>query len=113
MAGPLRGTRPTGVCRPGSATRSRHGRTMQLGLIGLGRMGGNMARRLADAGHTLVTWDRSADAVAALQGHGIAGSASLDDLVARLEPPRAVWVMVPAGAPTEQTINALADRMAP
>jgi len=86
---------------------------MQLGLIGLGRMGGNMARRLADAGHTLVTWDRSADAVAALQGHGIAGSASLDDLVARLEPPRAVWVMVPAGAPTEQTINALADRMAP
>jgi len=76
-------------------------------------MGGNMARRLADAGHTLVTWDRSADAVAALQGHGIAGSASLDDLVARLEPPRAVWVMVPAGAPTEQTINALADRMAP
>jgi len=75
-------------------------------------MGGNMARRLADAGHTLVTWDRSADAVAALQGNGIAGSASLDDLVARLEPPRAVWVMVPAGAPTEQTINALADRMA-
>jgi len=86
---------------------------MQLGLIGLGRMGGNMARRLADAGHTLVTWDRSADAVAALQGNGIAGSASLDDLVARLEAPRAVWVMVPAGAPTEQTINALADRMAP
>lgn len=86
---------------------------MQLGLIGLGRMGGNMARRLADGGHTLVTWDRSAEAVAALQGNGIAGSASLDDLVAKLEPPRAVWVMVPAGAPTEQTINALADRMAP
>jgi 6-phosphogluconate dehydrogenase len=86
---------------------------MQLGLIGLGRMGGNMARRLADGGHTLVTWDRSADAVAALQGNGIAGSGSLDDLVAKLEPPRAVWVMVPAGAPTEQTITALADRMAP
>ena len=72
-----------------------------------------MARRLAEGGHTLVAWDRSADAVAALQGDGITGSASLDDLVARLEPPRAVWVMVPAGAPTEQTVTALADRMAP
>ena len=72
-----------------------------------------MAQRLARGGHTLVTWDRSADAVAALKGNGIAGSASLDDLVARLEPPRAVWVMVPAGAPTEQTLTALADRMAP
>ena len=86
---------------------------MQLGLIGLGRMGGNMVRRLAGAGHTVVTWDRSADAVTALQGTGIVGSTSLDNLLARLEPPRAVWIMVPAGQPTEQTVNTLADRMTP
>ena len=86
---------------------------MQLGLIGLGRMGGNMARRLAAGGHTIVAWDRSADAVNALRSNNIAGGASIDDLVARLEPPRAVWVMVPAGAPTEQTVNALADRLSP
>jgi len=86
---------------------------MQLGLIGLGRMGGNMARRLAAGGHTIVAWDRSADAVAALRSNNIAGGTSIDDLVARLEPPRAVWVMVPAGGPTEQTVNALADRLSP
>jgi 6-phosphogluconate dehydrogenase len=85
---------------------------MQIGLIGLGRMGGNMARRLAGGGHTVVAWDRSAEAVASLRGEKIAGSASLDDLLAQLEMPRAVWVMVPAGAPTEQTISALAERMA-
>ena len=85
---------------------------MQLGLIGLGRMGGNMARRLAAGGHTVVTWDRSADAVAGLRGDRIVGSASIEDLLARLEPPRAVWVMVPAGDPTEQTVTALADHMA-
>jgi 6-phosphogluconate dehydrogenase len=85
---------------------------MQLGLIGLGRMGGNMARRLSRGGHEVVAWDRSADAVAALQREGVAGGASLDDLVSRLEPPRAVWVMVPAGDPTEQTVTALAERLA-
>src|SRR3954451_12755119 len=84
---------------------------MQIGLIGLGRMGGNMARRLAAGGHTVVAWDRSAEAVASVRGEQIAGSASIDDLLAQLERPRAVWVMVPAGAPTEQTISALADRM--
>src|SRR5438045_672520 len=86
---------------------------MQLGLIGLGRMGGNMARRLAAGGHTVVAWDRSADAVAALHADHIVGSASIDDLLGKLDPPRAVWVMVPAGAPTEQTINTLAARMVP
>jgi 6-phosphogluconate dehydrogenase len=85
---------------------------MQLGLIGLGRMGGNMARRLAAGGHTVVTWDRSADAVAALQADHIVGSASIDELISKLPAPRAVWVMVPAGGPTEQTVNLLADRMA-
>jgi 6-phosphogluconate dehydrogenase len=85
---------------------------MQLGLIGLGRMGGNMARRLAAGGHTVVAWDRSADAVASLRGDRILGSASIDDLLSKLDPPRAVWIMVPAGEPTEQTVQALADRMA-
>jgi 6-phosphogluconate dehydrogenase len=80
---------------------------MQLGLIGLGRMGGNMARRLIDGGHQVVVWDRSADPVKALVSQGATGAASLEDLVARLSPPRAVWVMVPAGGPTEQTVVAL------
>ena len=84
---------------------------MQLGLIGLGRMGGNMARRLTAGGHDVVAWDRNPDAVQTLQRDGIAGAASLDDLVQRLTPPRAVWIMVPAGDPTEHTVAALADRL--
>jgi 6-phosphogluconate dehydrogenase len=76
-------------------------------------MGGNMARRLAGAGHTVVAWDRSAEAVSALQGRGINGSSSLDDLVAALTPPRAVWIMVPAGDATEHTVSALAERLSP
>jgi 6-phosphogluconate dehydrogenase len=86
---------------------------MQLGLIGLGRMGGNMARRLMAGGHRIVAWDRSAEAVVAVAGAGATGAASLDDLIARLDAPRAVWLMVPAGAPTEQTVAALAGRLQP
>jgi 6-phosphogluconate dehydrogenase len=86
---------------------------MQLGLIGLGRMGGNMARRLMAGGHEVVAWDRSDDAVAGVVTSGASGAASLDDLVARLEAPRAVWIMVPAGEPTEQTVAALAERLQP
>jgi len=80
---------------------------MQLGMIGLGRMGGNMARRLMTGGHQVVVWDRSPDAVNALAREGGVPTASLVDLVAGLTPPRAVWVMVPAGEPTEQTVAAL------
>ena len=72
-----------------------------------------MARRLAAAGHAIVAWDRSADAIASLRTSGIAGTSSIDELLVKLDAPRAVWVMVPAGGPTEQTINALAERMAP
>ena len=82
---------------------------MQIGLVGLGRMGGNMTRRLLTGGHDVVVWDRSTDAVHALTSAGANGSSSLADLAARLTPPRAVWLMVPAGDPTEQTVTALAE----
>ena len=84
---------------------------MQIGLVGLGRMGGNMARRLARGGHTVVAWDQNAAAVSALGADAIVGASSIDDLVARLDRPRAIWIMVPAGDPTEQTVNALAPRL--
>jgi 6-phosphogluconate dehydrogenase len=74
-------------------------------------MGGNMARRLIGGGHAVVTWDRSAEAVAALAQHGAVAASSMDDLVRRLEPPRTVWIMVPAGDPTEQTVAALSQRL--
>jgi 6-phosphogluconate dehydrogenase len=80
---------------------------MQLGLIGLGRMGGNMAKRLAAGGHQVVVWDRNPAAAEALAPVGVTAAGSIDDLVTRLAPPRAVWIMVPAGDATEQTVNAL------
>ena len=86
---------------------------MQLGIIGLGRMGGNIARRLMKDGHTTVVYDRSADAVKALAADGSTAASSLEDLVAKLEKPAAVWVMLPAGAPTEDTITALAGMLKP
>jgi len=84
---------------------------MQLGIIGLGRMGGNMARRLMAGGHQVVVWDRSAEAVKTLASSGATGAASIEDLVATLTAPRAVWVMVPAGDATEQTVTALGARL--
>ena len=80
---------------------------MQLGIIGLGRMGGNIARRLMLNGHTTVVFDRNTDFVNALVQEGASGVADLPALVAGLAKPRAVWVMLPAGAPTEDTIDAL------
>jgi 6-phosphogluconate dehydrogenase len=70
---------------------------MQLGMIGLGRMGANLVRRLLRAGHSCVVFDRNQAAVSQLEGEGAVGAASLEELVAKLEPPRAAWVMVPAG----------------
>ena len=84
---------------------------MQLGMIGLGRMGANMVRRLMRGGHDCVAFDRSADSVRRLAGEGAAGAASLDELAARLKPPRAIWLMVPAAA-VDGTIADLAPRMA-
>jgi 6-phosphogluconate dehydrogenase len=80
---------------------------MQIGLVGLGKMGANMARRLMKAGHECVVTDLNAGAVAALARDGATGSASLDALVEALRPPRAVWLMVPAGNATEETVTKL------
>ena len=76
---------------------------MQLGLVGLGRMGFNMRERLRAAGHEVVGYDRNPD---------VSDSASLADLVSKLSAPRAVWVMVPSGEPTRQTIAELGDLLA-
>ncbi|MBB3770615.1 6-phosphogluconate dehydrogenase [Angulomicrobium tetraedrale] len=86
---------------------------MQLGIVGLGRMGGNIARRLTKAGHACVVWDRNEDAVKGLAAEGNTGASGLADLVARLDAPRAVWVMLPAGGPTEATVTELAALLAP
>src|SRR6266576_5074706 len=84
---------------------------MQLGMVGLGRMGANMTRRLMRGGHQLVVSDLSADAVKQLASEGAGGSSSLEDLLGKLKPPRAVWIMVPAGGPTEATVQKLAQHM--
>jgi 6-phosphogluconate dehydrogenase len=82
---------------------------MQLGMVGLGRMGANMVRRLMADDHDCVVFDLSADAVKELAGEGAAGAASLQEFAAALDKPRAAWVMVPAGDPTDKTITALAE----
>jgi 6-phosphogluconate dehydrogenase len=84
---------------------------MQLGMIGLGRMGANMARRLLRAGHACVAYDVSREAVQALAAEGATGAHSLDELVAKLAPPRAIWLMLPA-ARVEEMLAALAPRVA-
>ena len=86
---------------------------MQLGMIGLGRMGANMTRRLIRGGHQMVVSDLSPDAVKQLGGEGAIASSSLKDLVSKLTPPRAAWIMVPAGEPTDKTVLALLDSMQP
>jgi 6-phosphogluconate dehydrogenase len=80
---------------------------MEIGMIGLGRMGGNMVQRLLNGGHRVVTYDRSAEAVAASQSQGAVGASSIEELVNNLTAPKAVWVMLPIGQPTEDTINSL------
>ncbi len=86
---------------------------MQLGFVGLGKMGLNMVRRLVAGGHEIVGYDRDAAATALAASAGARGVATLKALVEGLAPPRAVWVMVPAGGPTESTISALADILSP
>src|SRR3954468_22300678 len=85
---------------------------MQIGFIGLGRMGLNMVTRLQRGGHDVVAYDRSADAVARAAAAGAKGVSTLETLIEGLAAPRAVWVMVPAGEPTESTVSALGRLLA-
>ena len=83
---------------------------MQLGFVGLGKMGGNMVHRIhRDSDHQVIAFDFSEDAVKTAEGHGATGAGSLEDLVSKLEAPRTVWVMVPAGEATEQTVGKLGE----
>ncbi len=86
---------------------------MQMGVIGLGRMGGNIVRRLLQHEHQIVVYDRDSKAVATLAGEGATPAGSLEQLVRTLEPPRAVWVMLPAGTITEDTISRLGELLEP
>ena len=86
---------------------------MQLGMIGLGRMGGNMAQRLLQSGHQVVAYDRDDGAVQATVGHGATPAASPTDLVSQLDAPRAVWIMLPSGDITEAGIDELLGLMSP
>ena len=86
---------------------------MQIGFIGLGKMGGNMVTRIRrDSDHEVVAFDFSSDAVKAAEGHGATGAGSLEDLVSKLDAPRAVWIMVPAGKATEETLDKLLSLLA-
>jgi 6-phosphogluconate dehydrogenase len=84
---------------------------MQLGMIGLGRMGGNIVRRLMQRGHSTVVYDKDQKAVGALAAEGAVGATTLEEFVKKLTPPRAAWVMLPAGAITEATVDTLAGLM--
>jgi 6-phosphogluconate dehydrogenase len=80
---------------------------VEIGFVGLGKMGGNMVKRLLGGGHRVVVWNRGKEAIAAAVKEGAIGSADLAELVSKLEAPRTVWVMVPSGAPTQGVIDEL------
>ncbi len=87
---------------------------MQLGFVGLGKMGANMVHRIhRDSDHKVVAFDFNADAVKEVEGYGATGAASLEELVSKLEAPRTVWIMVPAGEPTQGTVDQLAELLEP
>jgi 6-phosphogluconate dehydrogenase len=83
----------------------------QLGMVGLGRMGSNLVRRLMRGGHDCVVYDVNPDPIKQLEGEGAAGAADLSEMAKKLEPPRAVWVMVPAGEITEKSVHQVADAL--
>lgn len=85
---------------------------MEIGMIGMGKMGRNMALRMLDGGHEIIVFDQIAEAMTPAVEYGAVGVSSLRELVTKLSKPRAVWVMVPAGEPTESTINTLATLLA-
>lgn len=86
---------------------------MEIGMIGLGRMGGNMAQRLLEGGHHVVAYDQTSTSVQRLAAKGAAGVDSPASLVNRLAPPRAIWLMVPAGDPVDHTIDGLTPQLEP
>lgn len=86
---------------------------MRIGMIGLGRMGANMVRRLIRGGHHCAVFDLNPENVQRLTGEGAEGASSLDDLISRLSQPRVIWVMVPAGDVTDRIVEALAQRLSP
>jgi 6-phosphogluconate dehydrogenase len=86
---------------------------MRLGMVGLGKMGGNMVQRLLRGGHEVAVFDLNAEAVQKLAGLGATAAASLEELAGALQAPRVIWVMVPAGDPTEQTLRSLAELLQP
>jgi len=88
-------------------------KTMQIAMIGLGKMGANMTVRLLNDGHRVVAYDLNEEAIAKAEEAGAVGARTLDEVVEKLSKPRVTWVMVPAGAPTEQTVAALSERLEP
>jgi 6-phosphogluconate dehydrogenase len=84
---------------------------MQIGMIGLGRMGGNMVRRLLRGGHECVVYDLNPNAIAELVAEGASGAGTLDEFVSKLQKPRTAWIMVPAGDPTEGMVKELGQRL--
>lgn len=86
---------------------------MELAMIGLGKMGANMATRLLRGGHRVVVYDLNEAAIQAAEAAGAVGARTLSEMAGKLAAPRAVWVVVPAGDPTEQTINQLAEALSP
>src|SRR5689334_20622433 len=84
---------------------------MQIGMIGLGRMGMNMARRLIQAKHEVVAFNRTAEKVSQIAKEGAVGTTSLDDFVSKLKTPRVVWLMLPTGQPLDQHIGELSTRL--
>ena len=99
------------LCSPNGSVGQ--GVKLTLGVVGLGRMGGDIARRLTSAGHRCVVYDQDSRATARSAADGASAAKDLRDLVAQLEAPRRVWLMLPAGAPTEDTVTALADLLEP
>lgn len=86
---------------------------MELAMIGLGKMGANMTTRLLRGGHQVVAFDLNEPAIQAAEAEGAEGARTLDEVIEKLSAPRVAWVMVPAGEPTESTINSLAERLSP
>ena len=85
---------------------------MQLGFVGLGKMGANMVHRIQrDSEHECVVFDHHPESISTAEGHGARGASSLQELVSMLDPPRTVWIMVPAGDPTESTVEELGELM--